>query len=324
MFKRRTSRVRQRRQVRVLRASVISPRIFWYDFRRALWSCTKLCFLLALLGVLGWGIWRGVERGLLDNEEFGLRQIVLNENPAMDEIRLLQVAEIDLQGSLFDCDPSEIRKSLMALPEVAGVEVKRNFPGTLEVNVNVRRPFVWVASDSVGIPGRDQARGMLVDRSGNLFHCTRGMFEQASRLPVIELREGGSPLEAGTVINHPDYARGLRLYQAALDVAPDAVEWVDVIRQHKAWGSKLVTRDRIEATFGHEDIERQMADLLAAVSHARDKGDKIATIHLVGKRNLPVTFHEKAAPKAIPVPEPGQVVVPSHPRHRDMDHLLNR
>jgi hypothetical protein len=99
---------------------------------------------------------------------------------------------------------------------------------------------------------------------------------------------------------------------------------LDTIRQHKAWGSKLMTRDQIEATFGHEDIERQMADLLAAVSHARDKGDRIATIHLVGKRNLPVTFHEKDPPRAILVPEPPQDHPPATPADADLDRLLNR
>lgn len=324
MFKRRTSKVRQRRQVKVLRASVMSPRIFWYDFRKALWSCFKFTLILALLGFAGWGVWRGVERGLLDNDEFRLQQIVLNENPALDEIRLLEITQIDLQGSLFDCDPSTIRKSLVALPEVAGAEVKRDFPGTLEVNVNIRKPFVWIASQAEGIGARDPRNGMLVDRSGRLFRCTRGMFEGAVRLPVIELREGGSPLVPGELIDHPDFARGLRLYSMALEIAPDAVDWVDTIRQHKAWGSKLITRDQIEATFGHEDIERQMADLLAAVGHARDKGDRIATIHLVGKRNLPVTFHAQAPPRAIPVPEPVQNDIPPTPSEVDIDGLLNR
>ncbi|MBK1825480.1 cell division protein FtsQ/DivIB [Haloferula rosea] len=320
MFKRRTSKVRQRRQVRVLRASVMSPRIFWYDFRKALWGCVRLLVILALVGAAGWGVWRGVEVGLLENEEFKLRQIVLNENTALDEIRLLDVAGIDLEGSLFDCDADDIRKSLISLPEVAAAKVKCNYPGTLEVTVAPRTPFVWVACESQSIPPRDLARGFLVDRSGHLFRCTRGLYETARKLPVIEIRDGGASLKAGEVIDHPDFARGLRLYRTALDFSADAVEWVDTIRQHKAWGSKLVTRDEIEATFGHEHLRRQMEDFLAAVGHAREKGDRIATIQLIGKRNLPVTFHEVSPPRAIPVPEPA----PETPAETDISRLLNR
>lgn len=324
MFKRRTSRVRQRRQVRVLRASVISPRIFWFDFRRALWSFIKTAVVLGLIGFAGWGVWQGVQRGLLKNDEFKLRQIVLNENPAIDEIRLVQVAGIDLQGSLFDCDPSEIRKSLVSLPVVAGASVKRDFPGTLEVTVNIRRPFLWIASESQGIPARDQERGMLVDRSGRLFRCAPGMFETAARLPVIEIRGGDTPLEPGTIIDHPDYARGLRLYNIALEVDPDAVDWIDSIKQHKAWGSKLVTREALEATFGHEDLERQMGDLFSAMSHARAKGDRIKSIYLLGRRNQPVTFHERAIPRAVIVAEPEQEPAPATPAERDLNQLFDR
>jgi len=298
----------------------MSPRIFWYDFRKVLWKCVRSAFILALIGVACWGVWRGVEEGLLENQEFRLSEIVLNENPAMDEIRLLEVGEIDLNGSLFDCDADEIQGKLETLPEVAAAIVKCNYPGTLEVTVVARKPFVWVASEVHGIPGRDLARGMLVDRSGYLFRCTRGLFPAASNLPVIELRDGGVPIEAGTVIDHPDFARGLRLYRTALKMAPDAGEWVDTIHQHKAWGSKLVTRDEVAATFGHENLNRQMDDFLAAVAHAREKGDRIATIHLIGKRNLPVTFHEVSPPRAIPVPEP----VPETAAETDLNRLLNR
>lgn len=320
MFKRRTSRVRQRREVRVLRASVMSPRIFWYDFRKTLWAAFRLLMILALIGVAGWGMWRGIEVGLLKNDEFRLQHIVLNENTALDEIRLLEVGQIDLNGSLFDCDAAEIQQRLVALPEVGGAKVKCNYPGTLEVTVSARRPFVWIACDARDIPARDLARGMLVDRGGRLFRCTRSMYDEAKRLPVIELRDGGESLEPGDVIDHPDYARGIRLYTIALEASPEALEWVDVIRQHKAWGSKLITRDRIEATFGHEDLDRQMEDFLAAVGHAREKGDQLATIKLPGKRNLPVTFHKVSPPRAIPVPEP----IPETPAETDINRLLNR
>lgn len=320
MFRRRTSKVRQRRQVRVLRASVMSPRIFWYDIRKALWAAIRMLFILALIGAAGWGIWRGIQEGLLENEEFRLRQIELNENTALDEIRLLEIGQIDLEGSLFDCDADDIRDRLESLPEVAAAKVKCNYPGTLEVSVVARKPFVWIASEAHGIPARDLPRGMLVDRSGHLFRCTRRLYSQAISLPVIELRDGGGALEAGGVIEHPDFTRGLRLYRTALKRSSDAAEWVDTIRQHKAWGSKLVTRDEIEATFGHESLDRQVEDFLAAAAHAREKGDRIATIHLVGKRNLPVTFHEVSPPRAIPVPEP----VPETAAETDLNRLLDR
>jgi len=321
LFRKRTSRVRKRREsVKVLRAQVVSPRIFWYDFRRALGRLLRLSLLLALVGALGWGLWLAIERGLIDNDEFRLRELVLNDNPVVDEIRLLEVGGIDLDGSLFDCDPGTIEARLEALPEVAGAAVAREFPGRLEVHVRARRPRFWVASVEAGVLPRDRRRGLLVDGAGYAFRCAPGMLERAEGLPVIELR-GGEP-RAGAVVEHPDYERAVRLFEVLEDELPEAAGWVDRIRQHKGWASVVVTRDGTEAVFGHEELERQAGDLLAAVEHAREKGARIETIHLIGRRNQPVTYRQPPAPRAIIVEEPAAAAEPEP--DRDLQQLLER
>lgn len=303
MFRRRTTKVRKRRQVRVLRASVMSPRIFWYDFRRALGSLFRVILIGGLAIAAVWGVWRGIESGLLENEDFRLQQLVLNDNPAIDEIRLLEVTQIDLQGSLFDCDPDRIEAQLVALPEVSSAEVVREFPGDLTIDVRIRQPYLWVACEPAGIEPRTVGSGLLVDRNGRLFPASSGMMTQAAALPVIHLRNDDGVLTPGERIEHDDYHRALRLLQVAERQLPEALEWVESIELHKSWGCKLHTRDGIVATFGHDELERQMTDFLSAVEHARGKGDRIATISLVGRRNLPVTFHSTAPPKAVVVPE---------------------
>ncbi|MEM1083541.1 MAG: FtsQ-type POTRA domain-containing protein [Verrucomicrobiota bacterium] len=322
MFKRKTSKVRNRRQVKVLKANVMSPRIFWFDVRHALARFFKLLLWLALLGAVGYGVWMGLDKGLVKNEEFRLQEIVVADNPAIDEIRLLEVAGIDPSGSLFDCDSGKIEAKLLALPEIAGAEVRREFPGTLEVAVTVREPLLWVSDRAQGVMPRDRVTGLLVDRSGLAFPCPKGLYERASKLPVIALGQGGEPLRAGKRVNHPDFVRGMRLYSVVRDATPDAERWVDTIRQHKSWASKMTTRDGIEATFGHDELDRQMGDLLAAVEHARENGDRIATIQLIGRRNLPVTLHEPEAPRAILV-EPAPIKVRPQ-NERDLNDLLER
>lgn len=281
-----------------------------------------MVLMASLFIVAGWGVWQGVEKGLLKNSEFQISKIELNPNLAMDEIRLLEVAEIDLSGSLFQCSPGKIEKRLERLPELAAAKVTRKFPGTLQVKVLPRKPYLWVASGSQGILPRDRERGLLVDVFGVAFRCRPGLYEQARLLPVIELGEGGEPLRAGSVVEHPDYLRGVRLFSMAQDATEDASRWIDTIGQHKAWASFLTTRDGMTANFGHADLERQMSDLLAAVEHAREKGDRIATIQLIGKRNLPVTFHEVAPPRAIPVDELPESQRP--PGNSDLRNLLER
>lgn len=306
MFKRKTSKVKNRHQVKILKANVMSPRIFWFDVRHAFAVLFKFVLWMAVLGALCWGLWLGVEKGLLKNPEFKIQQIELSENPAVDLVRLLNVTGIDPEGSLFDCDAGQIEESLRALPEVSAAEVKREYPGTLIVDVTVREPMLWVAKKSQGVMPRDLATGLVVDRSNVAFPCPRGRYEEAKALPVIELRQGGAPLKAGTKVDHPDFVRGMRLYSAAGSYTPDAKEWIDTIWQHKSWASRMTTREDTMVTFGHDDLERQMGDLLAAVQHANEKGARIATITLIGTRNLPVTYAEEPPPKAIlvePAPE---------------------
>lgn len=320
MFKRRTSRVRKRPQVKVLRAHVMTPRIFWHDFRRTLGSFFRLVFWLALGGVACWGVWLGVKRGLLENDEFRLRELTLNDNPAVNQDRLLEVTGIDLEGSLFDCDPGEVEERLRALPEVAGAKVTRDFPGRISIEVAAREPRVWVACVSNGVAPRDLGGGLLVDGNGRLFHCTSGMVDRAMGLPVIEVAAEPGELEAGGKIASDTYFRGMRLLGEAIKIDPGAAAWIDTIRQHKGWGSEVVTREGTVAVFGHSDIGRQMKDFLLAMDHAEKSGRKIATIHLVGRRNLPVTFQGEAPPpRAIPVEEPAP-----RPENSDLQELLDR
>jgi cell division septal protein FtsQ len=230
---------------------------------------------------------------------------VLNDNPVVDEVRLLEVTRIDLEGTLFACDPDRIESRLAALPEVAGATVLREFPGDLHVTVSARRPAAWIASAAAGVPPRDAGRGRLVDAEGYLFPPTRQSFAGAESLPVFHLRAGPEALAVGQVLDHPDYRRALRLFKVAEKKLPGAREWVESIRMHKSWGCKLHTRDDIVATFGHAELERQMDDFLSAVEHARGRGERIATISLVGRRHLPVTFQSPSPPRAIVVPEEG-------------------
>lgn len=291
MFKRRTTKVHHRRQpVRVLRANVMTPRILWFDLKRALTSAARILGFILAAGLLGWGLWFGIRKGLFESEEFALRELALNDNPVVDRQRLIDVSGIDLSGSLFECDVKEITRRLAALPEVAEVKVRREFPGKLEVAITPRVPLAWIANVDQDILPRDQTTGLLVDREHYLFSCAPGLFPTAANLPVIAIRSSDESFQPGTKIDHPDYLRGMRLYQVALATLPESPGWIDTISQHKGWASKLLTRDGVLATFGHENLETQMTNLLSAIEHARQQGDRIATIQLIGKRNLPVTL----------------------------------
>ena len=328
MFKRRTSRVSHRRQVIELQAHVMSPRIAWFGLVRYLRKFAKFAFVLALIGGVAWGIRLGIQRGLVENEEFRLQAIRLTPNPAIDERDLVQIGGIDLNGSLFECDPGEIEARLKARPELAAATVRREFPGTLIVEVSAREPHAWIASRRHGIAPRDRSSGLLVDRSGFAFPCPPNLLGTASALPVIELGDGGEPPAAGRKVEHPEFQRLMALYQVACEEMPDAAQWIESLRQNRKWSLEIVTRDGTAAHFGLGDHPRQMADLKAALGHARAKGQQIASIELIPERNLPVVLHGEAVPRAILVDEAEEAeeAPPAAPdrRTRDLEKLIHR
>ena len=325
MFKRRTSRVQHRRQVIELQAKVVSPRIVWFSVLKSCRKMVRLAVILAVIGGAVWGVKYGIRRGLLENEEFRLQAIELTPNPAIDERRLVKVAGIDLNGSLFDCEVGKIEAKLRALPELASASVRREFPGTLIVEAVAREPHAWISSPSHGVPARDPEQGLLVDRNGFAFHCPPALLVEASELPVFQLGEGGEAPAAGKQVVHPELDRLMRLYHVACTEIEGADKWIDTLRQSRAWSLELVSRDGTAASFGLGDHERQMGDLRAALEHARAQDQQIASIELIPERNIPVVVRGESAPRAILLDEPAPATAPSPDRRsRDLRNLLNR
>ncbi|MCW1922736.1 FtsQ-type POTRA domain-containing protein [Luteolibacter arcticus] len=322
-IKRRTSRVQHRRQVIELQAKVVSPRIVWFSVLKSCRKMVRFVVILAFLGGTVWGVKYGIRRGLLENEEFRLQAIELTPNPAIDERRLVQVAGIDLNGSLFDCDVAVIESKLQALPEIAYAKVRREFPGTLIVDAAAREPRAWISSPSHGIPARDPQQGLVVNRSGFAFHCPPALLDKAAGLPVLQLGEGGEMPVAGKQVVHPEFDRLMRLYQVACTEIEGADQWIDTLRQSRTWSLELVSHDGTTASFGLGDHERQMGDLRSALEHARTQDQQIASIELIPERNIPVILRGEGTPRAILIDEPAPVATPDR-RSRDLQNLLNR
>jgi len=322
MFKKRTTRVRHSKELTRLQVNVLSPRIVWFGFLKACRQTVKVAVLVTLGVAAVWGIRELIQKGLVENKEFQLQAIELTPNPAIDERRLIKVAGIDINGSLFDCDAGKIEETLRALPELSAASVRREFPGTLVVEVIAREPYLWVASTNQEAQPRDPEKGLVVDRQGIVFHCPPALHAEAELLPLIQLSEGGEPLVPGKPVVHPEYDRLRRLYQVACQQIPVAESWVYLLRQSREWSLELVSRDGTEACFGLGDHERQMKDLKSALDHARVREQQIASIELIPERNIPVKLRG-GVPRAILIDEPAPAGVPDR-RARDLNDLLNR
>jgi POTRA domain, FtsQ-type len=304
MFKRRTSRVSHRRQVIELQAHVMSARIAWFGFTRYLRKFAKFAFVLAMIGGVVWGVRLGVRRGLVENKEFRLQSIKLTPNPAIDERDLVRIGGINVNGSLFQCDAADIESRLKALPALSSAVVRREFPGTLIVEVTAREPHAWIASPAHGIAARD--------------------LKSASGLPVLRLGEGGNAPVAGKKVEHPEFSRLMSLYQVACLELPDAAQGIESLRQDRKWSLEILTREGTSAHFGLGDHARQMADFKSALDHARARNQQISSIELIPERNLPVVLRGDDTPRAILVEEPEEAPAGPDRRARDLEKLIHR
>ena len=325
MSRRRTTKPNRSRP-QVLEVRVMSPRIAWLGFLSCAGKLVKLACILAVTTGIGWGVWQGIQRAFYKNPDFRLQVIDLNANPVIDEAGIAEAAGIDLTASLFDIDVEMVTAKLKALPAIADARAERHLPGTLMVRVVPRSPRAWVSCPEAGLSKVRRAGAMLVGQDGVAYPCPELQLESAMKLPTIQLPVSEkSPVTAGRHLDHPELAHCFRLLDSARDADPEAVHWIESVQQVNEWSLQLVTRQGTAAIFGLGDHERQIRSLRAAMDHSSQKGYSISTINLIPKRNIPITLRdEAAAPRAIPVPEPGPAEIRENRRARDLSTLLNR
>jgi POTRA domain, FtsQ-type len=327
-MKRKTTKHRRPSRQSVLEVRVMSPRIAWFGFLSILGRFTKVACVLAALTGIGWGVWRGVHYAFYQNPDFCLRILDLNPNPVIDEFGVASVAGIDLTAghNLFEIDVDATAEKIAALPGIVEARVERHLPATLVVRVIPRQPKAWIheAGESATTTRREGA--MLVDHLGVAYPCPALQLESALDLPVIELP--CSPeflIAAGNKVRHPELEQCSMLLESARMADPQALKWIESIRQCNEWSLELTTRAGTVATFSLGDHARQIENLRTALDHASEKGYLIRTINLIPKYNIPITVGEtQAAPKAIPVPEPSAAPAANDRRARDLGSLLNR
>ncbi|MBX3741097.1 MAG: FtsQ-type POTRA domain-containing protein [Akkermansiaceae bacterium] len=318
-----TSRPSKRPQSSVLQVRVMSPRIAWFGFLRIFGRCMKYALIAGMVGAAGWGAWKGIRHAFHENPDFRLQTVDLNENSAIDEFGVYQIADIDPQVNLFTLDIDQVAERLRGVPALSAVQVERRLPGTLHVRVLSRVPCAWAAVGNE--PFERKPGGLLIDHDGHAFPCTTVQFETAEKLPVILLPGGGEHgITSGKTVDHPELARCMRLLDAATKADPGSIARIESLRQANSWSLELVTRDGLAATFGLGDHERQISNFRAAIDHASRGNYSIATINLIPKINVPVTLRGSAPPpKALIVPEPTADDVRRDRRSRDLNTLLN-
>lgn len=280
----------------MLELRVSSPRIFVCDaikMTARLFRFSVFALILVAFGVL---LRVGYQKVFIENEDFALQEMPImtiagNEPVFLSKARVLQATGIDPEASIFAFDVDEVEDMLAALPEVASVHVTRRLPGTLKIEVAERFPVAWLACPSLGIEERNPQTGLLVDSDGMAFPCeTQILADYAANLPVVfseRLPEGA--IVSGQKIDHEGLSYALEMAQnadALLDEG-DLPDWV-MVRDELTLAMQTVGGTR--CILSYFDQHDQLARLAKLSRHARGSGRQIATINLIPKRYVPVTY----------------------------------
>ncbi|BDS07929.1 hypothetical protein NT6N_29690 [Oceaniferula spumae] len=302
-----------------LHIKVSSPRIVMIQVMRGFAASAKVVMFLSLIGLICWGAWRGLQHLFLGNEKYKLQEIELQTNGHVNHARVVEVAGIDLESSIFAIDADDVRDSLKALPEVVDCQVERRLPGTLKVQINERVPVVWLECESLGYPGREQG-GVLADKDGITFPCEGHMWNSSRDLPVIVVKNAtSSSFVHGSKMKHTEVMRALHLI-GLFSSGNVRAEWqAERIILVNDYSLEAICNDGTHAIFGMYDHDRQISDFISICEHSLRTRRAIEHINLIPRKNIPVKF--AGDPVLI---KPHRKPVPVDPDVREIDSILDR
>lgn len=312
----------------ILEVRVSSPRLFWLGFRSILTCTFKITLLTAIIAAIGWSAYEGYKRVILDNPDFQLRVIDLNNNPVIDELSLVELTGLDLTSNLTRIDSAAIKQVLLEQPGITTAHIERHLPDTLVIRITTREPRAWIAEQQPGEKPERAIGRLLVDSDFVPYPCPELQFQDALLLPIIVLNEEPEhPITPGKPLRHLALRQCARLLDQAIEHAPEVIPFIHTLEQPNPWSIRAVTHEGTEAIFGLRDHPRQLTRFGAALAHAKNTAREFATINLIPRENIPITLKstEPPPPRAIPVEEPVTFIESRHNRtSSDLDSLLNR
>lgn len=298
MFKKRTGRFKKNKRLRhdrELMLNVISPRIVFFQSLKAMRGIVKTTIILAIIGSAGWFGYKQIDDHFNDNVEFAIKHFTVTNFDGKPTVilsrqRVLEIAKVDLKGTIFSVDQDQAERLLLERPEIEVVKVKRTLPDSISIQIKERIPVAWLSCRELGLAGRNPHKGILLDSSGVSFLCEKGFWEVAKNLPVIEISTSSiAEFPIGKKMRNNDAERALSLVLKFREMKQQ--HWaIDRVRVENFYTLHVISKDGVVAVLGMHDHDRQLHQLILAREHAAKNGKELAWIDLRPKTNIPVHY----------------------------------
>lgn len=298
LFKRKTSKLSQRkhkRHDRELVLNVTSPRIVFFQTLKAIRGMMKTAVIVAAIGTACWFGYKAIADHFNNNEEFVIKNSPVTnfegeKTVVLPRERVLEIAGVNLKGTIFSVDLDEAKKLLLERPEIKDVEVKRTLPNTIDIKISERVPVAWLSCRELGLAGRSPHKGILLDASGVSFLCEKDFWRMAKNLPVIEISSNSkTEFPIGKKMRNADADRALSLILKLREM--ERQPWlIDRVKVENFYTLHVISRDEVIAVFGMHDHDRQLHQLILAREHAVINAKELQWIDLRPKMNIPVLY----------------------------------
>ena len=131
---------------------------------------------LLLAACLGVGLYLGIKKGVawlvLKNPDYNVAELAVETDGVLTPESVLDAADLHKGSNIFMVNLSRAKARVEAIPQVEKVQVTRQLPNKISIQINERKPVAWVAPEH-GAATRDEVAksplSYLVDARGILW-----------------------------------------------------------------------------------------------------------------------------------------------------------
>jgi hypothetical protein len=190
--------------------------------------------------------------------------------------------------NIFTVNLSDVHDRLQQLPQIDEVQVMRRLPSEIDIRLVERKPIAWITSEKDMADPFSTETAFLVDARGVLMKEKKLLPEHLG-LPLISGCKSDF-LEAGKTIGSYETRAALELLRMSTRSFMQTRFQIREIDLSKGYCLSVTDKNRIRVTFDFDNLEEQVQRLEQLVAYAEDSKQELATVNLMVKRNVPVTF----------------------------------
>ncbi len=269
-----------------------SPKIRAMEREKAKRRGFKWAAAIIILTCLGALLRITIREAFVQNPQFALRQIAVQTEGPLTVQKIVRETGLTEGTNLLTINMRELRTRLERLPQVKKVHLERDYAGKLSIAVEQRRPVAWLECSKLGYTPGKTGSGHLLDAEGAVVPCETSA-DTFAALPVIRF-ESLTQATPGAVLPDLQIRSALRLVAQLQDRFEEGAPEVRLLDIVNPYSIVTTFADRTEVTFGVDDLELQLVRLDRVRQEIQKRQWQVATLNLLARENVPVTF--RAAP----------------------------